>query len=163
MKPSLVRQACRPRSQIGRHGTTAVEFAFVAPVLVLLLMLVVEVGWQLAIDMALNIGVTSASRYGITGLGMTEKTRDGTITSSAVTIAGGLLDPAYLTTTTKSYTTPAVYAAGGAASGTTGASGQFVVYTYTYRANFLTGFPAAIVGSTYFTHTATALVQNEPF
>ena len=137
--------------------------AVVGSVFMVLVMLMFDLGYQLVIDMALNIAVVSGSRYGVTGQGYTAGARDNSILSAATNIASGLINPSNLVVTMASYATPASFAAGGTKTTTTGASSQFVVYTYSYKAYYLTGFPAAITGSSYVTHTATSMVQNEPF
>nr|WP_256366952.1 TadE/TadG family type IV pilus assembly protein [Acidisphaera sp. L21] len=149
--------------KLGRRGTTTVEMAIIGPAFMLMLMLTLELGYQLTIDMALNIGVGAGSRYGITGQGSADGSRDSTILSTATSITSGLIDPTQLTVTMASYLTPAAFASSGTKATTTGASSNFVVYTYSYKAYFITGFPAAILGTTYLTHTATVVVQNEPF
>lgn len=45
-----------------RSGAVAVEFAIVASVLLSLLMLAMETGWQLVIESALGAGARAASR-----------------------------------------------------------------------------------------------------
>ena len=62
-----------------------------------------------------------------------------------------------------SYATPASYASGGSKTTSTGQSSQAVLYTYSYKAYFFTGFANSIMHAQYLTHTATVLVQNEPF
>jgi Flp pilus assembly protein TadG len=135
----------------------------IGPIFFLLLMLIFEVGYQLAVDMALNIGVTAGSRYGITGQGYSNNTRDSTIISTAGAIASGLIDTSKLTVTMASYLTPAAFASNGTKTTSTGGSSNFVVYTYSYKAYYITGFPTMITGSSFITHTATVVVQNEPF
>jgi Flp pilus assembly protein TadG len=135
----------------------------IGPVFFMLLMLIFEVGYQLAVDMALNIAVSAASRYGITGQGYSNNTRDSMILSTASAIAAGFIDTSKLTVTMASYATPAAFAANGTKTTSTGASSNVVAYTYSYKAYYLTGFPTLITGSNYITHTAALVVQNEPF
>ena len=137
--------------------------AIVAPVYFLLLMLMFEVGYQLLIDLALNIAVAAGSRYGITGQGYSAGTRDGGILNTGVAITAGLINPSNLTFSVASYSTPASYASGGSATASTGQSSQVVLYTCYYKAYFFTGFATSIMHAQYLTHTATFLVQNEPF
>lgn len=146
-----------------RRAASALEFAIIGPVFMLLLLLVLETGWQLTIDIALRFGVIAGSRYAITGIGYAAGTRDSTILSTIVSGSGGILNQANLTLTPRAYASPAAYASGGSATASTGASGQLVVYTVTYKQSFFTGLPTAILGYSAITHTATFVVQNEPF
>jgi len=62
----------RPGSFIARHvsgdrGSTLVEAALVTPLLLLLTFAIVEFGLVLYVDLALENGVSQATRYGITG------------------------------------------------------------------------------------------------
>lgn len=155
----------RPWSELlgDRRGTTALEFAIVGPAFILLLFAVLETAWQLTVDLALNIGVIAGSRYAITGAGYTTGARDGTILSTIVSASGGILNPANLTLTSQAYSSPISYGAGGSAVASTGSSGQLVLYTVSYTQSFLTGLPAAVLGHGAITHTASLIVQNEPF
>ena len=146
-----------------RRGTTALEFALIGPVFILLLFLMIETAWQLAVDLALNIGAIAGSRYAVTGAGLAAGTRDSTILSTIASASGGILNPANLTLTTQAYGSPASYASGGSAAASTGSSGQLVVYTVTYTQSFLTPLPATILGYGSITHTAKLIVQNENF
>lgn len=129
----------------------------------MLLLLVIETAWQLTVDLALNIGVMAGGRYAITGTGYSDGTRDSAVLSKILSISGGILSKANLTVTTQAYASPTSYASSGAASTSTGSSGQLVVYQVTYKQNFLTALPTSILGYGSITHKANLVVQNEPF
>lgn len=144
------------------------EFALVTPAFFLTLVAVFEFALQLTAELALNIGALGGSRYAITGATPTSGTREQAIRNAVLSAAGGMLKDAKLTIATTSYASPAAYAANfltgnGSVSGP-GASGQFVVYTLTYVQDFVTGLPvSSALAASMKTHTATVLVQNEPY
>ena len=158
-----MRHRSRSRLLSDCRGTTALEFAIVGPAFVLLLLAVIETAWQLTVDLALNIGVIAGSRYAITGVGYAAGTRDSTILSTIVSASGGILKSANLTLTSQAYSSPISYGSGGNAVASTGSSGQLVIYTVSYQQSFLTGLPTAVLGYGSIAHTATLIVQNEPF
>lgn len=146
-----------------RRGATALEFAAVGPASILLLFIIIETAWQLTVDLALNIGVMAGSRYAVTGAGYTAGTRDSTILSTITSTSGGILIPANLSLTSKAYASPLSYGAGGSTIASTGSSRQLVIYTVSYQQTFFTGLAATVLGYSSITHTATLIVQNEPF
>ena len=139
------------------------EFAVVGPAFVLLFFIVIETAWQLTIDLALSIGVIAGSRYAITGADYAAGTRDSTILSTIIAASAGILIPANLSLTSQAYAGPISYGAGGSAVASTGSSGQLVIYTVSYQQSFFTKLPATVLGYGSITHTATLIVQNEPF
>ncbi|HVI52740.1 MAG TPA: TadE/TadG family type IV pilus assembly protein [Candidatus Sulfotelmatobacter sp.] len=58
-----------------RSGTTAVEFALILPILVMLTAGVMELGLILLTDASLEIGIRAASRFGTSGMTQTGLTR----------------------------------------------------------------------------------------
>jgi Flp pilus assembly protein TadG len=159
----MLRQLRRSCARLGRGGAVMLEFAIVAPGLFFIIFMMVELGWQLTVDLALNLGAISGSRYGVTGVGYTAGSRDASILGAVLGASGGILQSSRLTLADTSYTSAASYAASGAATSGPGGSGQFVVYTLTYQQPFLTGLPGMVLGRSSLTHTAVVLVQNEPF
>ncbi len=161
-----------------RRGVSSLEMGMIGPVFVLLLLLLLDMGYQLTVDIAVQYGTGAAARYAITGsvtgtagTNGSNATNNSTIGAMVVSASGGFLDPANLVVTSTSYTTPAAYAAGGTATpNSNGYSGSLVIYTVTYTAPYLTGLPrlvAALTNSstlaTGITHTANVAVQNEPY
>ncbi len=155
-----------------RSGTTALEFAIVGPVFIIVLLMVFEFAMQLAVDLALNYGTGAAARYAVTGAVTgtsgsqgSNNTNNIAIRNIIVSSTGGLLNPNRVMVTATSYANPSSYAAGtGQVSGSNGSSGSVVVYSITYNQPFMTGLPT-LVGSTTtsITHQATVIVQNEPY
>jgi hypothetical protein len=150
-------------------GTVAIEFAIIGSVFVSLLLLAMEVGWQMVIEAALGAGGRAASRFGTTGAlvaaGVTPPptTRDGSILQLVLLNSGGVLQPTLLQITENSYAsfTDAVnnvHPTSGA-----GSAGQVVRYTFTYNQAYLTPIAIAIAGQNSLIHTLTVTVLNEPF
>ncbi|MGB8275359.1 MAG: TadE/TadG family type IV pilus assembly protein [Alphaproteobacteria bacterium] len=77
-----------------RRGAAALEFAFVAPLLILTMAAVIEVGEMMFVDALLEGGVRSASRYGITGYTVTGVSREDQIRQIIVQNSVGLVQPA---------------------------------------------------------------------
>ncbi len=169
--PAIVSLMWR-RSWRDRRGTTALEFAIVGPVFIVMLLMVLEFGIQLAVDLALSYGAGAAARYAVTGAVTgtsgskgSNSTNDATIRNVIVSSTGSLLNPSRVVVSATSYSNPSSYAAGsGSTSGSNGYSGSVVVYSITYTQPFLTGLPALVSsGATSVTHQATVIVQNEPY
>ena len=150
-------------------GTVAVEFAIIGSVFVSLLLLAMEVGWQMVIEAALGAGGRAASRFGTTGTlvaaGVTPPptTRDGSILQLVLLNSGGLLHPTLLTITETSYAsfadamtnlTPRTERAVPARSYDT---------HFTYKQAYLTPIAIAITQQDFLLHTLSVTVLNEPF
>ena len=161
-----------------RRAATAVEFAIVGPAFLLVLLAVFDFAYQLAVDLALNYGTTAAARYastgavqGTAGANGSNATNNSAISTYIANSTGGFLNASLINVTATSYGSPSSYVAGtGASSGSNGSSSSIVVYTVTYPQPFLTGLPglmAALFHSSSLsggiTHTATVVVQNEPY
>ena len=162
----------RLRSLRDRRGTTALEFALIGPVFIIVLLMAFEFAIQLAVDLALSYGAGAAARYAVTGAVTgtngskgSNSTNDTTIRNIIVSSTGGLLNPSRVNVSATSYANPSNYAAGtGKTSGSNGFSGSMVVYSITYNQPFLTGLPTMVgSGTTSITHQATVIVQNEPY
>ena len=70
---------CFTRLADDERGVAAIEFAIAAPIVILLLMTLFEMGFVLTAGIFLEAGARSAGRYGITGASRTGQTRDETI------------------------------------------------------------------------------------
>lgn len=150
-------------------GAASVEFAIIGLAFVSLLLLAVEVGWQMLIDSALGAGARAASRFGSTGTtvaaGITPPPPDRNTSIEDVLIAnsGGLLQASQLQITEASYASFAAIAAGGPSTPGPGGAGQVVQYTFTYSQPYLTPIAVAITGQQQAIHTVQVTVLNEPF
>ena len=152
----------------GRSGAAAVEFAIIGLAFVGLLLLAMEVGWQMVIDSALGIGARAASRFGTTGATVAQSItpaptdRNTSIEDLVILNSGNLLQPSRLQITEASYPSFAAIGAGGGTSGP-GSASQVVQYTFTYTQPYLTPIAATITGQSQVVHSVQVTVLNEPF
>ena len=85
-----------PRLGADERGGAAVEFAFAAPVLILLVVGIIEIAMVLFINTMLEGAVREAARYGITGYTVAGQTREQTIRQIVQDRTLGLIDMANL-------------------------------------------------------------------
>lgn len=162
--PALLRALWRDRS-----GDTIVEFAVVGSVMISLMLLMLETGWQMATETALAYGARTASRFGITGqttvpgLNPQPATRAAAIQYLVTARTAGIINPDTVSVSTKSYGSAAEYGNASQMTAGPGSGGSIVEYDVTYTQPFLTPIAVAITGETGVTHHATVIVQNEPF
>jgi Flp pilus assembly protein TadG len=151
-----------------RSGAAAVEFAVIGMAFVALLLLAMEVGWQMVIDSALGVGARSASRFGTTGAAVAQGVippptdRNTSITDLVILNSGNLLQPSHLQIAEASYASFAAIA-GGAGTAGPGSASQVVQYTFTYTQPYLTPIAATITGQSQVVHSLQITVLNEPF
>lgn len=174
-------------------GATAVEFAMVAPVLMLLLTGIVECGLVLAADIVLKNATSDASRTGRTGFTALDSTQDATVRRMIRNEAGVLMDADRITIESTAYSGfdtlkkpepfidankngkrddgenftdvngNGVYDLDQGRSGY-GGTNEVVLYTVSYPWRFFTPLIGRMVGTDgVLTLTATAVVQNEPY
>lgn len=152
----------------GRRGATSIEFAIIGLVFMSLLMLALDVGWQLVVDSALGVGARAAARFGTTGVtiapGITPAptSRTASIVDLVILNSGNLLRADRLQITSASYANFAAIGGGGGTAGP-GNAGQVVHYTFTYTQPYLTPIASTITGASRVVHTLQLVVQNEPF
>ncbi|HJS86191.1 MAG TPA: TadE/TadG family type IV pilus assembly protein [Acetobacteraceae bacterium] len=154
-----------------RAGVTALEFAFIAPVLLALAALLIEAGWQLATQAALEYGARQAARFGATGSAVPASlasvtpppTRAQAITQLVTQAGHGIIDGSRLSVSVQSFAGFPVIGQAGAATPGPGGGGAVAQYALVYQQPYLTGFGQAILGSSFQLHHANLVVQNEPF
>ena len=148
----------------------AVEFALVALATLTLLIMVMELSWQVATGAALDYGGREASRYAVTGscssaglTGSVPTNRSALIATIVSQSTGSFLVSDRLSVTMSAYNSFAQYqnSTGGSAGG--GIGGNTVVYTLNYTQPYLTGLAQTILGTSSLNHVITLVVQNEPF
>ncbi len=152
---------------LGSHGVTSIEFAMVSAVFITMMLLTMEVCYDLAIGAALDFGGRAGARFGSTGAlslpGSGGTSRVAAIQGVVIQTAGGLLSAANLGMTESSYVNIAALNAGlGGVDGPGGAS-QFVSYTLTYTQPWLVGLTVGLTGNANLIHTSSIVVLNEPF
>ncbi|MEQ1706292.1 MAG: TadE family protein [Rickettsiales bacterium] len=84
-------------------GVTAVEFALITPVFMLLLFGIIEFALVMFVSSVMEGAVAASSRYGKTGYTAAGSSRQEQITSNIATRTAGLLDPAKITVSTTVY------------------------------------------------------------
>jgi len=172
-------------------GTAIIEFAFAAPVMIVLMVGSIEFGMVMFTDTVMEGAIRDASRYGITGQGATEAARLTRIRELISKNTLGLVDMSTVKIDVLVY--PAFAAIGkpegfvdangnstydagetftdtngngawDADSGVpgTGTSGDIVLYRIHYDWPFLTPIMAPIVGGNTLSLTASLAVRNEP-
>ena len=133
----------------------------------ILVFLIVDATWALAVEMAMNDAVQEASRLGSLGTTAAGSSREDAIKAAIVARAAGLLDKNNLPVTMQSYGSAYNYghhAANATQTAGPGSSRHLVQYIVSYTQPLLT--PTAITvtgGKTSITHSTVTLVQNEPF
>ncbi len=157
----------RRGSNLGKRGVSAVEFALTASIFMGLMLLTMEVCYDLAVGAALDYGAWAASRFGTTGSltapGLATADRSSSIQALVIQNSGLLLSSTNLTVAESAYSNFGAASAQAGASGGAGTSGQVVAYTLTYSQPFLTPIAAVLAGATNLIHTSTVVVLNEPF
>lgn len=147
------------------------EFALVAPALLALVWLLIECGMQLATQAALDYGARQASRFGMTGAAVPPSlaaespppTRAQAIVQLVVQAGGGLINASRLNVTVQSYAGFGSVGQSGSATAGPGGSGSVVQYQLSYLQPYFTSYAAAVIGAAFQLHTASVLVQNEPY
>lgn len=174
-------------------GVTAVEFALVAPVFMLLLFGIVEFALIMVVYNVMEGATASSSRLGKTGYTAAGVTRQQTIINVITERAGSLINPDLLTVTSKFYkqfdqiNDPEPYfdanGNGSYNSGETytdingngqwdpdmaasgfGSAGDIVVYEVSYPWTISTPMISSLVGTNgIYRITTHAVVKNEPY
>jgi len=174
-------------------GATAIEFAMLAPVVILLLMGIIEFGLIYTADIVLKNATYDAARTGRTGFVENKSTQDKTVLDIVRHEVSAMMDPNKLTIDSKAYAgfgnlnkpEPFIDANknGRRDNGENytdvngngkydldqgrdgfGGANEVVLYTVSYPWKLLTPFVSEIIGDNGFiTLTATAVVQNEPY
>ncbi len=86
-----------------QRGVTAVEFALIAPVFLVIVIGLIEISIAMFAWVTMEAAVREVSRFGITGNTNTGETREQTITRLITQYARGILDTNLLTITTLTY------------------------------------------------------------
>jgi Flp pilus assembly protein TadG len=174
-------------------GVTAVEFAVIAPVIVLLLMGIVEFALIMLTYNVMESATSVSARLGATGFTASGTSRAQTILAAINNRAGALINTSQLAVTAKYYTLydqindPEPYTDSNhnsthdsgepytdvngngswdADMGTAGygGAGDIVVYTVTYPWQIVTPLMSGLIGTNgTFTITTHAVTKNEPF
>lgn len=150
-------------------GATALEYAVLIPILLLLLLGIVEYSLIMYASAVLEGATTTAARAGKTGYPdpTSETTRQSYVYNLLDQQASGLLDPSKITVTATAYDNFAEIGQSSQGTPGVGQANQIVVYTTSYPWPVATPMLQALLdggdGTGTFTVTSTAIVKNEPF
>ncbi len=173
--------------QRNNDGAAAIEFALVAPTIILFVVGIIEVTTAMAVSTMLEGGLREASRFGVTGGGNNRAAR---ITEIIGEHTYGLIDPNSINLSTRVYGTfgsigdeeytdtnnngvrdnnepytdrngNGNWDADGGTNGV-GNSNQIVVYRVSYDWPYLTGMLRPVLGD-HLRLTSAIAVRNEPF
>nr|WP_282572041.1 TadE/TadG family type IV pilus assembly protein [Roseomonas acroporae] len=149
------------------------EFGLVAPILLMLLLGLIEGGWQMLTAVALDFGARQASRFGALGTaspdwlpGPAPASREAALRQIVLYYGQGVLDPARLTVSLAAYADAGALRTGtGAVTGSAGGAAAMVTYQfdYTQPAFILAPLSRSLWGRSFFVHRAHTVVRNEPF
>ncbi len=175
-----------------QQGITALEFAMITPVFLLMILGIIEFSMIMYANTILESATNSTSRLGKTGYDPSGVTRQQAILNSINSRAAGLLDTSKITLTTKVYSDfnrigdpePCLSPNSPPCSGTPGinfvdvngngawdndmgaaglgSGGDVVVYTVNYPWRVMTPVMSNILGTTM-NITVRSVVRNEPF
>lgn len=176
-----------------KEGVTAIEFALVAPVFMLLVFGIIEFGMIMTMFNVMESATAASSRLGKTGYVSADSTREATILTAIKDRAGSLIKPEKLTVKSKFYKQydqindpepfndlnnngnrdphepytdingNGQYDADMGVAGY-GGPGDIVVYTISYPWPIMTPIMREIIGTGgFFTISTNAVVKNEPY
>jgi Flp pilus assembly protein TadG len=150
-------------------GTTAVEFALIAPAFFIVFLGIFEIGAVILIQTSLETSILQVSRFGRTGSVVSGQTSEQTAVALADEYSFGLVNPANLILTVTPYASfsamPTLANAPNSGTQNFGTGNQAVLYTLSYNWNFFTPLVGDLLsnGTGSITLTASAVVENEPF
>jgi Flp pilus assembly protein TadG len=173
-----VRDFWRIRSKLGEHGGISVEFAMIAPIFLLLLLAIFELGYMVFVQSVLDGSARDAARLIRTGQVQTNSNPQQdfqTLLCNEMAQFVGCSSLLYNVQTYSSWSAaqtglsqPVTRNSSGTmtnASWTPGSSSQIVIVQVTYNRSFITSWITQYLGGPYGTAflTSTVVFQNEPF
>lgn len=147
-----------------RRGGSALESAIILPSLFLVVMLIIETSWQMAIAAGVDHGTRRGARWTSLGAeapaGMTRMDR---LAEIILTSTGLPLNAGRLTITPTAFPSYSALNTPGAGVAGLGGPDQVVRYVVQYRSTLLTPMAQQILSSDFLTYRAVFVVQNEPY
>lgn len=151
----------RVRDRLGRRGASAVDFALVAPVFIILITLTMEIAWQLAIGAGLDHGTRVASRWAATGQTAPSGLTSPQYVARVVAQSSGMpIVASNLTVTAESF---ASIGSLNVATPGLGGAGQIVRFNIVYQSAALTPVGRGLVPNGLLRHSTSVVVRNEPY
>jgi Flp pilus assembly protein TadG len=144
------------------YGMSAVELAFVLPILILLIMGIFEFGLIMFYSSSIEAAATYGARLGKTGYNDSTQTRDEYVKEKITERLRPVLDIDELTITAKTY---ADFGSIGTTSGVegSGSGGNVVQYEVSYNYKFFTPVIGEFFPDNTLTIRSIATIRNEPF
>lgn len=147
-----------------RRGATAVEFALVGASFFVVVLLLIEMCWQVAVASALEIGGREASRWAATGQVPPGGQSPSSHVAELVLRSSGLpLNDAGLTVSVDSFPGYGTLATPAAARSGLGGPGDVVRFTVVYVAHGLTPLGQTLLPLGLLQHHFVVLAKNEPY
>jgi hypothetical protein len=147
-----------------RRGGSAVEFALILPVFFLLLLLIIETSWQMAIAAGVDHGTRRGARWVSLGIAAPEgMTRLDRMAEIIITSSGMPLNAGRLTITPTAFPTFGALNIPGAGVPGLGGPDEVVRYIVQYRSTLLTPIVENLLSANFLTYRSVFVVQNEPF
>jgi hypothetical protein len=191
LKTKTTPKKCFFRLLKDRDGITALEFAFVSPVMLLLMMGVIEFSMIMFTQAVMESATGNTARMGKTGFTAPGVSRQDQLVNNVIARTAGLLDPNLIDVDTTTYPSfdsvhdpepyidsngNGMYSAGepytdingngqwdeDMGSAGAGNANDIVVYTVSYPWSITTPVISAIIGNVY-TINARTVVKNEPW
>ncbi len=144
------------------EGVTAIEFALLSPVLLLLTMGIIEFAIIMFVSVVLESATDVTARLGSTGYVPTGTSQAQEIINNVNSMTAGLLNPSNLTITTTSYANFNNIGQSGQSTTGLGSPGDVVVYTVSYPWTIMTPIVSSVIGNSIML-SASTVVRNEPY
>jgi len=157
-KPSFFNRLQKLRKN--QNGASLIEFAFVFPILITIILSTLELGIMLAIKVNLQSCSMAGAYYGATGSYTTGSTRTASATATLTSGISGLLNMSNVTITIQSFPTFLVASLGGTGNAGSGSPWQVGMYKAQYSYSPASPLVAAIFGTTKLLQ-ATTYAKNE--
>ncbi|MDN3568411.1 TadE/TadG family type IV pilus assembly protein [Paeniroseomonas aquatica] len=147
-----------------RSGAAAVEFAVVGACFFILVLLLIDLCWQVAVAAALESGARSALRWAATGEAAPgNQSAAGHVAELVLRSSGLPLQAAGLTVSVDSFPGFSTLSTPAAARSGLGGPGDVVRYSIVYAARSLTPLGQALLPTGLLQHHLVVLAKNEPY
>lgn len=144
-------------------GVTAIEFALLSPVLLLMVMGIIEFAVIMFVSVVMESATDMTARLGSTGYVPTGTSQAQEIINNVDSMTAGLLNANNITITTTSYSGfNEIGVAGQGTANSLGGPGDVVLYTVSYPWTIMTPIVSAVIGNKI-TLRASTVVRNEPY